>query len=146
MERNVKRLIFEDICQFWFSLSVSMSFDLFVLVWFCRAFYFIYFIFLRLSFIQILALVVLSFYHFEGSFHFWALLWGLVLRPFSTCASLMSFSPLCMFLGASFSSGCFFFSFFFFCLFVVVIFSLGGAVGLLFCVCATFSGVFGLVF
>ena len=110
MERNVKRLIFEDMCQFWFSLSVSVSFDLFVLVWFCRAFFFFFFnFFFRLSFIQILALVVLSFYHFGGSFHFWALLWGLVLRPFSTCVSLMPFSPFCMFLVACFSSGCFFF-------------------------------------
>ena len=55
-------------------------------------------LFLRLSFLQILALVVLSFYHFEDSFHFWALLWGLVLRPFSTCSSLMSFSPFSCFL------------------------------------------------
>ena len=70
-------------------------------------FFFFLLFFLRLSFIQILALVVLSFYHFEGSFHFWALLWGFVLKPFSTCASLMSFSPFCMFLVASFSSGCF---------------------------------------
>ena len=61
---------------------------------------------------QILALVVLSFYHFEGSFHFWAHLWGLVLRPFSTCSSLMSFSLFFTFLVASFSSGCFFFFFF----------------------------------
>ncbi len=60
-------LFFKDMCQFWFSLSVSVSFDLFVLVWFCRAFFFF---FLRLSFIQILALGVLSFYHFEGSFNF----------------------------------------------------------------------------
>ena len=140
MERNVKWLIFEDMCQFWFSHSVSVSFDLIVLVWFCRAFFFFFFFFGRLSFIQILALVVLSFYHFEGSFHFWALLWGLVLKPFSTCASLMSFSPFCMFLVASFSSGCFFFFFFFF-----LIFSLGCAVGILFCVCPTFSEFFGLV-
>ena len=117
MERNVKWLVFEDMCQFWFSLSVSVSFDLIVLVWFCSCFFFFcFFVFWRLSFIQILALVVLSFYHFEGSFHFWALLWGLVLRPFSTCASLMSFSPFCMFIVASFSSGCFFFSFLFYLL------------------------------
>ena len=50
------------------------------------------------------------FYHFEGSFHFWALLcvcvwggawgWGrgLVLRPVSTLSSLMSFSPCSCFL------------------------------------------------
>ena len=43
-------------------------------------------------------------------------MWGLVLRPFSTCASLMSFSPFCMILVASFSSGCFFFSFLFYLL------------------------------
>ena len=61
---------------------------------------------------EILASVVLSFYHFGGSFHFWALLWGLVLRPFSTCSSLMSFCPFFTFLMASFSSGCYFFSFF----------------------------------
>ena len=81
-------------CQFRFSLSVSLSVsrDLFVFVLFCRAF------FLRLSLMQILALVLLSFDHFEGSFHFWALLWGLVLRPFSTCTSLMSFSPFSRFL------------------------------------------------
>ena len=47
---------------------------------------------------QILALDVLSFYHFEGSFHFWELLWGLVLRPLSTCSSLMSFSAFSRFL------------------------------------------------
>ena len=47
---------------------------------------------------QILSLIVLSFYHFEGSFHFWALLWGLVLRRFSTSSSLMSFSPFSCFL------------------------------------------------
>ena len=41
---------------------------------------------------------VLSFYHFEGSFHFWAILRGLVLRPFSTCSSLMAFSPFSRFL------------------------------------------------
>ena len=57
---------------------------------------------------QILALVVLSFYHFEGSFFFFfffrAHLWGLVLRPFSTCSSLMSFSPFFTFLVAYFPS------------------------------------------
>ena len=42
--------------------------------------------------------MVLSFYHFEGSFHFWELLWGLVLRPFYTCSSLMLFSPFSCFL------------------------------------------------
>ena len=36
-----------------------------------------------------MALVVLSFYHFEGSFHFWALFGALVPRPFATCSSLM---------------------------------------------------------
>ena len=60
---------------------------------------------------QILALVVLSFYHFEGSFHFWALLWGLVLRRFSTSSSLMSFSPLSCFLWLLSLLG----GFFFFC-------------------------------
>ena len=129
MERNIKWLIFEDMCQFCFSLSLSLCLSI-CFCWFGFAGLFFCFVFLlfflRLSFIQILALVVLSFYHFEGSFHFWALLWGLVLKPFSTCASLMSFSPFCMFLVASFSSGCFK---------KKKIFSLGGAVGILFCVC-----------
>ena len=83
--------------------------------------------FLWLSLVQTFALVVLSFYHFEGSFHFWALLWGLVLRPFSTCSSLMSFS---LFLMASFSYGCFFFCF--------VLFSLGCRRALFSLLCATF--------
>ena len=48
---------------------------------------------------QIVALVVLSFYYFEGSFHFWALFGELVPRPFSTCSSLMSFSPFSRFLS-----------------------------------------------
>ena len=87
------------------SLSLCLSICLY---WFGFVGLFFFFFF-RLSFIQILALVVLSFYHFGGSFHFWALLWGLVLRPFSTCVSLMPFSPFCMFLVACFSSGCFFF-------------------------------------
>ena len=74
------------------SVSISVSRDLFDFVFFCKAF------FLRLSLMQILTLVVLSFCHFEGSFHFWGHLWGLVLRPFSTCSSLMSFSPFSCFL------------------------------------------------
>ena len=65
-------------------VSLSVSCDLFVFV--LEGF------FLKLSLVQILALV-LSFYHFEGSFRFWAHLWGLVLRLFSNCSSLMSFSP-----------------------------------------------------
>ena len=77
---------FWTMCQFWFYLSVSC--DLFVFVE----------LFLRLSFIQILDLVVLSFHHFEGSFHFWEHLWGLVLRPFSTWSSLLSFTPFSCFL------------------------------------------------
>ena len=137
MERNIKWLIFEDMCQFCFSLSLSLCLSI-CFCWFGFAGLFFCFVFLlfflRLSFIQILALVVLSFYHFEGSFHFWALLWGLVLKPFSTCASLMSFSPFCMFLVASFSSGCF----------KKKKISLGGAVGILFCVCATFLFCFVL--
>ena len=40
----------------------------------------------------------LGMYHFDGSFHFWALLWGLVLRSFSTCSSLLSFSHFSLFL------------------------------------------------
>ena len=65
---------------------------------------------------QILALIVLSFYHFEGSFHFWALLLGLVLRRFSTSSSLMSFSPFSCFLWLlSLLVVFFFFFFFFFC-------------------------------
>ena len=78
-----------------------------------------------MSFNEILAL---SFYHFEGSFYFWALLWVLVLRPFSTCSSLMSFS---LFLMASFSYGCFFFFFFF-------LFSLGRRRAPFSLLCATF--------
>ena len=61
-------LFLKTMCQFLFSLSVSMSFDLYWFVFVGLFFY--YFIFLRLSFIQIFSLVVLSFYHFEGSFHF----------------------------------------------------------------------------
>ena len=45
------------------SVSISVSRDLFVFVLFCRAFS-------KDVFIQILAGVILSFYHFEGSFHF----------------------------------------------------------------------------
>ena len=74
------------------SLCVSVSCS-----WFVFVFYFVW-LFLRLSFVQILALVLLLFfYHFEGSFHFWALSWGLVLRPFFTCSCLMSFSPFSCF-------------------------------------------------
>ena len=66
IQRNVKRVIFEKMCQFRFYLpvAISVSRDLFVFVLFCKTF------FLRLSLMQMLALVVLSFYHFEGSFHF----------------------------------------------------------------------------
>ena len=50
------------------SLSLCLSICLY---WFVFVgLFFFFFFFLRLSFIQILALVVLSFYHFEGSFHF----------------------------------------------------------------------------
>ena len=83
MERNVKRLTFEQMCQFRFSLCLCLL----RFVCFCSV---LQGFFLRLSFIQILVFVVLSFYHFEGSFHFWALLWGLVLRPFSTCSSVFN--------------------------------------------------------
>ena len=48
------------------ALFLSVSRDLVVFVLFCRVFFSF---FLRLSLMQILALV-LSFYHFEGSFHF----------------------------------------------------------------------------
>ena len=81
-------------CQttyFWKDVSVlvfSLCFCVSVcLHWFV---FVVYFYFLKSVF--------LSFYHFGGSFHFWALLRGLVLRPFSTCASLMSFSPFACFL------------------------------------------------
>ena len=74
---------------------------------------------------QILALVVLSFYHFEGSFPV-----GVVLRPFCTCSSFMSFSPFSCFLWLLFLSGCFFFS---------VLFSLGRRRAPLSLLCATFS-------
>ena len=77
------------------SLSLFLSLCLAICLFlFC----FVGLFFLRLSLMQILVLVLFSFYHFEGSFHFWALLWGLVLRPFSTCSSLMSFSPFSRFL------------------------------------------------
>ena len=46
------------ICLYWFGF-VGLFF-----------FFFFFFFFLRLSFIQILASVVLFFYHFEGTFHF----------------------------------------------------------------------------
>ena len=96
-------------CQttyFWRDVSVPVL-SLFLSLAICLILFCFIGLFLRLSFIQILASVVLSFYHFEGSFHFWVLSWGLVLRPFSTCSSLMSL-PLFTFLVASFSSGCFF--------------------------------------
>ena len=86
-------------CQttyFWRDVSVlvlSLCLCLFRFVCFCFVG-----LFLRLSFIQILSLVVLSFYHFEGSFQFWVLSWGLVLRPFSACSVLMSFSSFSCFL------------------------------------------------
>ena len=92
MERNVKRLIKKKKCVNSGSLSLSMFLAI------CLFLFCFVGLFLKLSLIQILALVVLSFYHFEGSFHFWAFLWGLVLRPFSTCSSLMSFSPFSRFL------------------------------------------------
>ena len=66
-------------CQtsyFWKDVSVPvLSLSLSVSISASRDFLFCLFaFFLRLSFIQILALVVLSIYHFEGSFHFWELL------------------------------------------------------------------------
>ena len=72
---------------------------------------------------QILSLVVLSFYHFEGSFHFWVHLSGLVLRPFSTCSSLMLFSPFSRFLWIlSLLVASFFFFFFLFFSFLLFLF------------------------
>ena len=125
MERNVKRLIFEEMCQFWFSLSLC----LFRFVCFCFVG-----LFLRLSFIQILALVVLSFYHFEGSFHFWVLSWRLVLRPFSACSVLMSFSPFSCFLWLLFLLVAFFFFFLSSFFLFLYLFSLGRRRASFFCV------------
>ena len=100
------------------SLSVSLPICLFL---FCFVG-----LFLRLSFIQILPLVALSFYHFEGSFHFWVLSWGLVLRPFSACSVLMSFSD------PPFHVSCGFFLFWL--LLFSVLFSLGRCRASFFCV------------
>ena len=133
-------------CQFRFSLSVSVSVsrDLFVFVFLCFVghfskaildanFCFSCFVFLK-TFSSV-SLPWLSWYvtfHFEGSFHFWALLLGLVLRRFSTSSSLMSFSPLSCFLWLLSLLGGFFFS---------VLFSLGRLTAPFSLLCATFSVV-----
>ena len=101
-------------------------------------FVFLYGFFLRLSLTQILALVILSFYHFDGSFHFWAHLWGLFLGLYplaihllSTGFSLMLFSPF-FYLACGF--------FLFWLLLFSVLFTLGrhrAPFSLL--LCATFS-------
>ena len=61
-----QRVIFEQMCQFRFSFSLFISLCLAI------GFLFVLFVglFSKAVFMQILALVVLSFYHFEGSFHF----------------------------------------------------------------------------
>ena len=95
-ERNVKRLIFEKMRQFQFCLpvSISVSRDLFD---FCFCFGKL---FSKAVFDANFGFSCFGFKKksFWGFFHFWALLWGLVLRPFSTCSSLMSFSPFSRFL------------------------------------------------
>ena len=95
-------------CQtsyFWRDVSVPVLSPCFYLC--VSRFLLFLFCFVRLC---CLGLIVLSFCHFEGSFHFWAHLWGLVLRPFSTCSFFNVVLPFFMFPVAFFSSGCFFFS------------------------------------
>ena len=87
-ELFLKRCVSSSFLSLFLSLCLAI-----VLFLFC-----LYGFFLMLSFMQILALVVLYFHHFEGSFHFWELLWGLVLRPLSSCSSLMLYSPFSHFL------------------------------------------------
>ena len=121
-------------CQtsyFWRDVSVPVLSPCFYL---CVSRFFLFlFCFVRLC---CLGLIVLSFCHFEGSFHFWAHLWGLVLRPFSTCSFFNVVLPFFMFPVAFFSSGCFFFS---------VLFSQGRHRAPRSLLCATFLFVFVFV-